>query len=362
MANLEHLEILTQGVQVWNRWREEHPDVDADLSGAYLNKAYLYEADLTGANLTGANLTGANLNMAKLNRANLSGAYLSEAYLNKAYLYEANLNRTNLNRANLNRANLTWADFTGAGLNFTIFSSTRVAEADFTSAEVRHTVFTDMDLSEAEGLETVIHMGPSSIGVDTILQSKGEIPEIFLRGAGLPDDLILYSRSLRGKAIDFYSCFISYSHADKAFARRLHDTLQGRGIRCWLDEHQLLAGDDFFEQIDRGIKLWDKVLLCCSEHSLKSWWVNDEIERAFAKEQRLMRERGKKVLALVPLDLDGHLRDWGGGKAEQIRTRFAPRFTGWETNNSIFEAQVENVVKALMADDAGREAPPPQRL
>jgi hypothetical protein len=25
---------------------------------------------------------------------------------------------------------------------------------------------------------------------------------------------------------------ISYSHEDKLFARRLHDTLQGRGIRC----------------------------------------------------------------------------------------------------------------------------------
>jgi hypothetical protein len=26
--------------------------------------------------------------------------------------------------------------------------------------------------------------------------------------------------------------------------------------------------------VDRGIPLWDKVLLCCSEHSLTSWWVD----------------------------------------------------------------------------------------
>jgi hypothetical protein len=55
----------------------------------------------------------------------------------------------------------------------------------------------------------------------------------------------------------FYSCFISYSHEDKAFARLLHDRLQGQGIRCWLDEHQLLPGDDLHEGIDRGIRLWD---------------------------------------------------------------------------------------------------------
>jgi len=27
MANEEHLEILDQGVEVWNKWRKENPDV-----------------------------------------------------------------------------------------------------------------------------------------------------------------------------------------------------------------------------------------------------------------------------------------------------------------------------------------------
>jgi hypothetical protein len=53
-------------------------------------------------------------------------------------------------------------------------------------------------------------------------------------------------------AIEFFSCFISYSHIDKPFAERLFDTLQGRGIRCWLDEEQMLPGDDIYEHVDRG--------------------------------------------------------------------------------------------------------------
>ena len=41
MANEEHLEILKQGVDVWNRWREENREVRPDLSAADLREANL---------------------------------------------------------------------------------------------------------------------------------------------------------------------------------------------------------------------------------------------------------------------------------------------------------------------------------
>src|SRR5262245_54095145 len=86
-----------------------------------------------------------------------------------------------------------------------------------------------------------------------------------------------YVYSLIVQPLEFYSCFISYSHADKTFALALRDTLQAHGIRCWLDEKQLLPGDSLYEHIDRGIRLWDKFLLCCSEHPLKpASWVDKE--------------------------------------------------------------------------------------
>ncbi len=56
MANPEHLNILKQGVETWNQWREEHPEIEPDLQEANLVGTHLEGVPLTGAPLEGARL------------------------------------------------------------------------------------------------------------------------------------------------------------------------------------------------------------------------------------------------------------------------------------------------------------------
>jgi len=96
MANPEHVEILKQGAEAWNKWRKVYPEVVPDLAKAYL---------------VGANLCHANLYGAKLSNADLSESKLLEVELSEADLTSANLSNSDLRKAKLTIAYVAMANF-----------------------------------------------------------------------------------------------------------------------------------------------------------------------------------------------------------------------------------------------------------
>ena len=156
MANDEHLAILMQGVEVWNKWRDENPDVRPNLSGADLFMAYLREADLYLADLSGANLGRAFLLGANLVRANLSRANLSEAFLVGANLSGANLSGAFLVGANLSGANLSYADLSRADLTDANLAVSQVIRTNFYNATLTGACIKDWYINSETNLEKVI--------------------------------------------------------------------------------------------------------------------------------------------------------------------------------------------------------------
>ena len=272
MANPEHLQILKQGVEVWNAWRIENNNITPDLTYTDLHEAHLAGADLRkvdllNANLYSADLREADLRDARLLYANVYNANLSGANLTGADLFSANFSEAFLRDANLHGADLTNTNLHGADL----------ARADVSEAILLETVFGNHNLTTVRGLETCQHEGPSVLDHRTIAQS-GPLPLAFLRGCGLPDALIDYLPSLLNEPLQFYSCFISYASRDQAFARRLHADLQNHGVRCWFAPEDLKIGDRFRSRIDETIRLYDKLLLVLSKTSVASQWVEQEVE------------------------------------------------------------------------------------
>ncbi len=186
MADQQHLELLKQGITAWNEWREKHPEICPDLSGANLSKANLEEA-----NLSKANLRGINLSKARLERANLSESHLEEANLSEAHLEEANLTRASLEKSNLIgiylekstliETNLRKAQLIGAHLNEASLFQAQLKNVDLFMAQLERTNLVKANLKGAKLIQT--HLEEANLSEAHL--EGAELIEVFLEKAKL---------------------------------------------------------------------------------------------------------------------------------------------------------------------------------
>lgn len=352
MANQEHLEILKRGVTEWNRWREANRAVWPDLLGAALPReklddvdlenTNLLQANLEGASLAGANLRNANLREANLGRANLRGADFYEASLYRAKLQEADLERANLRHANLLRVEVERTNLAFATFGYTSFDH-RIIEGCLGLDAVYHAEHSVVDVQIFHAAAQFLHRKPSMARTVRWFLQNAQVPELIAKG----------SFEMWSQSHEWCSCFVSYSHGDKEFAARLSASLEARGIPCWRDDRGLSLGSVLFEEVRGAIIHHDRTLLCCSQTSLTSSWVNEESNVAFEKE----KQTGKSVI--VPLDIDGCLLKKPNDPdapplVQRLRRRLIADFRDWH-DPGIFETAMNRLSRELKANAGGQD-------
>ncbi len=375
MANPEHIEILKKGIGFWNKWREENthliPDLrDVHLKNRNLNHINLSFADLRRFHLTESQISWANFHNTLLIRAELTNSIINKTDFSNSQIMSANFCQSKLRGSNfrrsdlsrtdfkfaqlrdtdlsfviLNNADLSDADLAGSSLNNTVFNNTILQNCNFDFSFLNETSFNNVDLSKCLNLKNTNHSGRSYISIETLLISNGKIPLNFLRGVGIPENFIEYLPSLLRQPIQFYSCFISHSNKDKIFIDRLYNDLQAKGVRCWFFPEDAKWGKTVWGEIDRGIKIYDKLMVVCSENSLQSEPVIREIERA------LQREDKEHKNILFPIRIDNYIFDkWEHERKVDVVNKVVGDFSGWDKDVDKYNKSLNRLIKALRAE------------
>lgn len=403
MTKEEAIGMLIQGrFKEWNTFRTQNKDFIPDLSNSEFSGLKLFNGYfekpimdsgmvmtlsdrpvLSESNLENIYIINSDLRNCAMSMANLKGAKFINCIMDGSLFAGSDLQNCEFNRCSLIKSNFESANLTNSRFEYcilenvscynTIFDKSVLVENKIMDTEIissslkecflfsglfynvnfRNTNFhlckfssitlSKCNLTNVNGLRDIIHQVPSQIDLNTFLEYDDLVPCSVLNGFGIPDDLIDFVMKRRKK--EYYSVFISYNHQDKDFAEFLYNELRKKDIAVWLDSKEMLPGNDIYEQINRGISNWDKILLCCSENSLKSWWVDNEIDTVFEKERQLMKERKHKTYSLIPLNLDDYIFDkqWNSGKKRQILSRIAADFT----NPDEYDKSIELLLKSL---------------
>ena len=205
MANPEHVEILKQGVDVWNRWREDNPHENPDLKELKFRNKHLI-----GADFNNSDLKGSKFRLAFMMNATLRGSDLRE----------------------------------------TIFQKMSLKGVDFSGVSIGSTLFINVDLSDSLGLELIKHRGPSYIDISTIIRSRGNIPQSFLRGCGIPNNFIEYISSLTTQCADTVGRDLVYAKPGEIVNFKFRECISCHDNKCcelfWTGRSSFIAPDFAF--------------------------------------------------------------------------------------------------------------------
>ena len=126
--------------------------------------------------------------------------------------------------------------------------------------------------------------------------------------------------------------FLCHSSSDKQKVRNLYYNLHADGVAPWLDEEDLLPGQEWEREIPIAVRNSDIVVVCLSQAAItKSGYVQKEIKHALD----VADEQPEGTIFLIPL------------KLEECDT--PDRLRRWHWVNLFDEGGYEKLMRALQA-------------
>jgi len=106
--------------------------------------------------------------------------------------------------------------------------------------------------------------------------------------------------------------FLTYAHSDKKAVRKIYQRLSRNHVNVWLDEKELLPGQDWKYEIRQAILRSDIVIVCLSRQFNKQGGFRHEELQIALEKARSFPNSGIFIIParLEKCDLPGPLRQW----------------------------------------------------
>jgi TIR domain len=126
--------------------------------------------------------------------------------------------------------------------------------------------------------------------------------------------------------------FLCHSSGDKPAVRDLYHRLKNDGFAPWLDDEELLPGQDWHEEIPAAVRACDVVLICLSQKSVsKEGYLQREIRDALF----VAEEKPEGTIFIIPVKLE---------EVEVPR-----RLSQWQWANLFQDGGYQRLVRSLKA-------------
>lgn len=258
MDKEEALDLLRRGQsKIWNDYRKKHPNWKPDLEGADLSEIDFAprgkpDFDLTNANLVGCKLPSLNRLLPRAMRGNLSLIGKYPALDGEGASVSFQTTRTTARGLVKEEYNGPLAILSGALINQTT------------------------SIKDTKDLEILVKLGARFVTQDELKRERAEV-----------------KRKL----------FISYAWAEEAVVDAIEQWLRLKGLITIMDKRNFIAGEPISEEIVRGMREADAILLFHSERTVGKRWIDFERRLAREFEQTATQEkREPPQLIFVVLD------------------------------------------------------------